>query len=133
LLFKAVASEGKTLMGAIANAEKTYWIQYGYFYGCTLPENSEDRTEALGENGEWGERSYDPILGVDARGNTYFKNFRFVSATNKGLYVDSKTDKPYKDLWLVLTIKDMTNTAESKPTISLYKWDESNTPIDIID
>ncbi|WP_413853973.1 type IV pilin protein [Candidatus Ruminimicrobium bovinum] len=133
LLFKAVATEGKALMGSIANAEKTYYVQYGHFYGCDLPEgDTEGRTAALGEGGAWGERSYDPILGVDARGNTYFKNFKFVSATNDGVYVESKTNKPYKDLGLVLQISGMSTSSEGNVTISLYKWDENNiTPIDI--
>lgn len=129
LLFKAVATEGKTLMGTIARAEKTYWVQYGHFYGYSGTEG-EEQSSALSSEGDWSSRSYDAVLGIDARGNTYFNNFTFNSATTDGLVVTSKATKPY-DLTLQLDIHEMNAQDGAKTTLQLFRWGHSTTAIDI--
>ena len=63
---KSKMSEGYALLGAIFTAQKTYFSEHGNFY----------------KTSEFYYTPYDPVLGVDARGNKYFTTFR-----NCGTYV----------------------------------------------
>jgi len=116
LLMRAIATEGKTLMGLIARAEKTYWVEYGEFYG---------RTDSGGNLDEWT-FEYSDVLGVDARTNKYFKKFEISSGTDTGLWVQSAIEAPYKDLTVVLIIENMTAKNEPKPIIRLYDMAHDN-------
>ena len=58
---RAMLSEGRALMSTLLTAQKTYYAEWAYFY----EKNSAWNT--------WC--SYDPVLGIDARGNKYFTLF----------------------------------------------------------
>lgn len=55
---KAILTEGKTLVGAIAQAQRLYYAQHKRFYSCW--------------NGEW---NFCQELDIDARSNKYFRGF----------------------------------------------------------
>ncbi len=57
---KAKWSEAYALSGLILTAQKTYYSEYGYFFPTFAYFNYT---------------SYDPVLGIDARGNKYFTLF----------------------------------------------------------
>ena len=57
---KAKMSEGYALLGTILSAQKSYYSEYGNFYG-------------FDENGYY--TIYNEVLGIDARGNKYFTCF----------------------------------------------------------
>ncbi len=63
---KAKLAEGYALLGALSSAQKAYYSEYGNFYwtGTTAT-------------------NYDPVLGIDARGNKYFTWFR-AGSSNTG-------------------------------------------------
>ena len=61
---KAMYSEGYALLGTILTAQKAYYSEYGNFLG-----------RAQCSNDSKGYTSYEPILGIDARGNKYFTWF----------------------------------------------------------
>ena len=65
---KANDSEGYALLGTIFSAEKAYFSEHGHFY--------KDRVCA------WTE--FQPLLGIDARGNKYFSLFRIDQNGNYG-------------------------------------------------
>jgi prepilin-type N-terminal cleavage/methylation domain-containing protein len=54
---KAMASEGKSLLGSIQTSEKIYFAEYGGFRAIS------------------GATAYDPTLDVDARANKYFSTY----------------------------------------------------------
>ncbi len=56
---KAMMAEGYALLGTLFSAQKAYYSEYGNFF--------------MGVTG--GFTVYDPVLGVDARGNKYFSEF----------------------------------------------------------
>ena len=58
---KAKTSECYALLGTILSAQKAYYSEYGNFYGNAFYTD------------------YEPVLGVDARGNKYF-TYYFVNA-----------------------------------------------------
>jgi prepilin-type N-terminal cleavage/methylation domain-containing protein len=60
---KAMASEGKSLLGSIQTSEKIYYAEYGNFYTIT------------------GSTAYNPLLDVDARANKYFTAYSVTSTT----------------------------------------------------
>ncbi len=55
----AIYTEGKTLVGAIAQAQKVYYLQNGGFYHCNLSGNN----------------AFVERLDIDARTNKYFTHF----------------------------------------------------------
>ena len=55
----AIYTEGKTLVGAIAQAQKMYYLQNGGFYHCNLS----------------GSDAFAEPLDIDARSNKYFTHF----------------------------------------------------------
>ena len=57
---KAKMAEGYALLGALLSAQKAYYSEYGNF---------------LRNLDSVGDTNYDPVLGVDARGNKYFTYF----------------------------------------------------------
>ncbi len=59
---KAKQSEGYALLGLILSAQKSYYSEYGNFFSGDGYDNYIT--------------SYDPVLGIDARGNKYFTKFR---------------------------------------------------------
>jgi len=129
LLMRAIATEGKTLMGTIARAEKTYYVENGTFYGYKSPSAEElgisttgygsdeeynaaveaakknHQDSATGEGGQWATRSKDDILGIDARGNKYFRTFTFSTGSDTQLWVYSQSDEPYNGFQCILTIQ----------------------------
>jgi len=52
---RAMASEGKTLLGSISSAQKVYFAEFGTFYSASGPVDS--------------------VLDVDSRSNKYFVNW----------------------------------------------------------
>ena len=60
---KAMASEGKALVGSVQTSQKIYYAEYGMFYGMAA------------------NASYDPVLDVDARSNKYFTQFGVTGAS----------------------------------------------------
>lgn len=70
---KAMASEGKSLLGSVQTSQKIYFAEYGTFYAPAAAT------------------SYDGVLDVDARANKYFKQYR-VSASSTGYTVGVTAD-----------------------------------------
>ena len=58
---KAMATEGKSLLGSIQTSEKVYFTEYAAFKGTTLT-------------------AFDSSLDVDARSNKYFTSFAITAA-----------------------------------------------------
>lgn len=118
LIMRAVATEGKALMGAIGRAEKTYWVENGTFYGYKTPNKPDgmsdeeyeniykpqQQEQALADDGPWHFRSYDEVLGIDARGNKYFTSFSFNEGDDEALYATAQSDKPYNGFQCILII-----------------------------
>ena len=73
---KAVLSEGYALLGTILSAQKSYYSEYGNFL-----EHKDSN----------GYTCYEPILGIDVRGNKYFTCFYSGSygRGNPNYYFDS--------------------------------------------
>ena len=115
LLFKAVSTEAKTMVGLIARAEKLYWVEYGTFYA---PQGYEPT-------------GYDDVLGVDARANNYFQTFQIMTGDETSLWVQSEIDHPYNGLVLILTIHGMSEDSDAKATMIIQKDNEFTDPIDI--
>ena len=61
---KAKMSEGYALLGTILSAQKSYYSENGNFYSHS------------------GWTQYDPVLGIDVRGNKYFTRFHLSSDNN---------------------------------------------------
>ena len=80
---KAKWSEGYALCGLILSAQKAYYSEYGNF---------------LRQAQSVGETCYEPILGIDARGNKYFTCFYACwygsPSEPKTYYFDSRVNKP---------------------------------------
>ena len=77
---KAMLSEGYGLLGLIVSAQKAYYSEYGNF--LKYADSS-------------GTTNYDPVLGVDARGNKYFTLFYDACGVGDGkLYFDAHVYKP---------------------------------------
>ena len=156
LLMRAIATEGKTLMGTIARAEKTYYVENGTFYGYKSPSAEElgisttgygsdeeynaaveaakknHQDSATGEGGQWAARSKDDILGIDARGNKYFTNFTFEEGDNDALHVVARSEKPYNGFQVILTIdlrEDSDRNIEKVHT-KIRTWDSGHNLID---
>lgn len=72
---KAMASEGKSLLGSVQTSEKIYYAEYGSFYapGATATD-------------------YNPILDVDSRANKYFKLYTVAGANATGYTVSTTGD-----------------------------------------
>ncbi len=68
---KSKYAEGYALLGTVISAQKTYYSEYGNFLKI---ENSSS-------GGNWTVN--EPVLGVDARGNKYFKVFATNADSNK--------------------------------------------------
>ena len=69
---KAKWSEGYAVLGTILSAQKAYYSEYGNFY-------------IMNYTGDDSTTSYEPVLGIDVRGNKYFT--LLTGATeNAGLY-----------------------------------------------
>ena len=62
---KAKWSEGYALLGALFSAQKAYYSEYGNFL----------RRQESSMQSASGGVSYEPIFGIDARGNKYFTFF----------------------------------------------------------
>lgn len=71
---KAMATEGKALLGAIQTAQKIYYAENAFFF-------KQDAT------------SFSSILDVDARSNKYFTSFSVPNATTAG-FTASTTGTP---------------------------------------
>ena len=67
---KAMASEGKALLGSIQTSQKIYFAEYGGFFSHTASTG------------------YTAELDVDARANKYFKEY---TVTNSASYYDAYT------------------------------------------
>lgn len=65
---KAMATEGKTLLGTIMTAQKIYYTEHAHYYTVT------DTTDFVEE------------LDVDSRSNKYFKGFTVTPADNGDTY-----------------------------------------------
>jgi len=72
---KAMATEGKALLGAIQTAQKIYYAENAFFF---------PQTNAT---------SFSSILDVDARSNKYFTSFSIPTATTAG-FTASTTGTP---------------------------------------
>ncbi len=59
---KSKMAEGYALLGTVLSAQKTYYSEYGNFLRD-------------GDSTGGGFTNYDPVLGIDARGNKYFTQF----------------------------------------------------------
>ncbi len=77
---KAKWSEGYALLGTILSAQKAYFSEHGNFL---VRQHTNDWTV------------YEPIFGIDARGNKYFTTF-YVSGLSdrEQYYFDAQTRKP---------------------------------------
>ena len=65
---KAIGSEGKALMGAIASAQQVHYTEYGNFQALT-------------------KTTTDKKFGVDAKANKFFREFKIVtSGSGEGSY-----------------------------------------------
>ena len=62
---KAMASEGKSLLGSVQTSQKIYYAENGDFY-------------------EVNDTSYDAVLDVDARANKYFTSYLVVADNTVG-------------------------------------------------
>ena len=69
---KAMASEGKSLLGSVQTSQKIYYAEWGKFYDLT------------------GTVNYDAVLDVDARANKYFTGYE-VNGTAVTQYIASTT------------------------------------------
>lgn len=63
---KAMASEGKALLGSVQTSQKIYYAEYGQFYGFA------------------GAKNYDAVLDVDARANKYFTEYYVTAKAASG-------------------------------------------------
>ncbi len=88
---KAMITEGKVLLGAIAKSELAYHVEHGYFWDVYGSKCSE--------------------LDIDARGNKYFTVFETESGSGSYSNVDtaaalsirkadSDSDEDYVDIWV---------------------------------
>ncbi len=59
---KAKMAEGYAVLGTILSSQKAYYSEYGNFYSG-------------GPNNTFWQTCYEPVLGIDARGNKYFTFF----------------------------------------------------------
>ncbi len=87
---KSKIAEGYALLGAILSAQKAYYSEYGNFLGAI-------HSSASSGNNYYTD--YETILGIDARGNKYFTEFRVGSG-------DTTLAKYYFNA-LVYTPKDL--------------------------
>ncbi len=77
---KAKYSEAYALLGTIFSAQKNYFSEFGTF---------------LVDGKNSGETCYEPVLGIDARGNKYFTKFWVDTTATKGnIYFCSRVSKP---------------------------------------
>ncbi|NLB34850.1 MAG: prepilin-type N-terminal cleavage/methylation domain-containing protein [Elusimicrobia bacterium] len=86
------AQEGVSLAGAVIGAQKVYYTEFGYFKPVSSTGN-------------------DSVLGVDARGNTYFKTFA-VTTSGTGAAATMVVTVPGAD-----AAKDITVTGTAGATI----------------
>jgi len=137
LVIRAIASEGKTLMGAIATAEKAYWVENGTFYGYSGPADSQSdpqdhpQTDATKEGAPWGPRSNDPILGVDATGNKYFSKFVLSTGSDYEVFAYSQIEKPFNGIQAILSMNmDQNSTDVNKAKTVIQVKDTGHNLID---
>ena len=71
---KAMASEGKALLGSVQTSQKIYFAEYGTFYAPAAAT------------------SYDGVLDVDARANKYFKQYHVSASSATGYTVGVTAD-----------------------------------------
>ncbi|MBQ3834983.1 MAG: prepilin-type N-terminal cleavage/methylation domain-containing protein [Elusimicrobia bacterium] len=71
---KAMGTEGKSLLGSIATAERVYFAEYNYY--C---ENKDSNGTTITD----GVTSYNKVLDIDARNNKYFKSFKIDTDSSK--------------------------------------------------
>ncbi len=80
---KSRQTEGYALLGTIRSAQEKYFGEFGTFY---YP----------GDNpGGYSPTGYDPVLGIDARMNKFYKTFKSFAWVGKG--DDTNTNKDYSD------------------------------------
>ena len=79
---KAVYTEGHALLGTILSAQKAYYSEYGKFF--------------ISRNNGSTMTSYEPVLGIDARGNKYFTKFEAGAAPTTFDYTYSFYAETYK-------------------------------------
>ena len=116
---KAKMSEGYALRGLILSAQKAYYSEYGNFYKSANTGASESNYDTY-------KSSFDPVLGIDARGNKYFTTFSLNFASDPKNYFDAMIKIP-EDLKLSLGISkkylgviyDMSDT--SNVTVKFYE------------
>ena len=63
---KSKMAEGYALLGTVLSAQKAYYAEYGNFYRDPRPANT-------GRN-DTNYSNYEPVLGIDARGNKFFSS-----------------------------------------------------------
>ncbi len=103
---KAKLSEGYALLGTILSAQKAYYSEYGNFLSI-----QQTATKYC--------TNYEPILGIDARGNKYFTSFFISHAANSDnmkfllfMYSPAPTDlRPKPSLNLLSLGYNITNGA----------------------
>ena len=65
---KAMGTEAKSLLGAVATAEKVYYAEYDHFYALGGDPAGDVTTAAKA-------KAFDTQLDVDVRGNKYFTSY----------------------------------------------------------
>ena len=81
---KAKLAEGYALLGQVLSAQKAYCSEYGYFYKSTYTHGP-----SIGYYDAFC-KSYDTVLGIDARGNKYFSTF-----CNSSAYSDEESKSKF--------------------------------------
>ncbi len=109
---KAKWTEGYALLGVILSAQKAYYGEYGNFL------------RHQGENGSW--TIYDPILGIDARGNKWFTSFHVgqTIAADPKTYFDAAAYKTNEEGALTIDALELMYNITKGMKIST-KWDGS--------
>ena len=97
---KAMASEGKSLLGSIQTSQKIYYAEFGTFYNPS------------------GSLSYDPVLDVDARAGKYFNSYE-VTGTATGFTAVTSADPASgaRGIELTLTGADTTDVTTTETGI----------------
>ncbi len=97
---RAMAAEGRALVGSIATSEKVYLAEHGVY-------------RAVGLTG------YDAVLDIDARMNTYFRTYSVtisgaISTSNAGFVATTSGADPGDAAGITVTL---TQTWASPPTV----------------
>lgn len=100
---QAIFTEGKTLVGAMVQAQKLFYMQNNTFYEC------------------WGD--FEPELDIDARYNKYFKWFEV-----EGIYVEESFPDQKSATYSTRSISIRTKPADfTKVKITVFYFRDENT------